>query len=76
MESIYFNVENFSGKQDLKRIKRGLDTLHGVTSVSVNAQDHRVAVDYDATGVDSRSVENCLHKLGYDFTRIAPESRE
>ena len=34
-ESAYFTVGGISGKHDVKEIKRGLDTLPGVLSVSV-----------------------------------------
>ena len=43
-ESAYFTVGGISGKHDVKEIKRGLDTLPGVLSVSVGGG--RVAVDY------------------------------
>lgn len=36
-QSAYFQVENLSGRRDVSRIKQGLDTISGVTSVSVNA---------------------------------------
>ena len=45
-ESAYMIVERVNGKHDLKEIKRGLDRLHGVTSVSVNPSHNLVAVDY------------------------------
>ena len=47
-ESAYFTVGGISGKHDVKEIKRGLDTLPGVLSVSVGGG--RVAVDFDTTG--------------------------
>ena len=44
-----FNVGGISGKHDVKDIKRGLDTLPGVLSVTVS-NESRVSVDFD-TGV-------------------------
>ena len=63
--SVYFQVENMADKKDVQTIKRELDTLRGVISVSTNAQTGRVAVDYDTTGVEQSRIEARLQKLGY-----------
>ena len=47
--STYFSLEHPASSHDAKELKRELDTLPGVTSVSVSGG--RLAVDYDSTGV-------------------------
>ena len=64
-ESAYFTIENLNGKHDLKEIKRELDTIRGVISVSVNTENHNVAVDFDNSGVSHDKIKNNLNKLGY-----------
>ena len=63
-ESAYFTVGGISGKHDVKEIKRGLDTLPGVLSVSVG-DGGRVAVDFDTTGVQSGRIQKQLADMGY-----------
>ena len=62
--SACFTVGGISGKHDVKDIKRGLDTLPGVLSVSVS-DDGRVAVDFDTTGVQSDRIGKQLADMGY-----------
>ena len=57
-ESAYFKIENLNGQHGSKQIKRELDTLKGVISVSVNTENHRVAVDFDSTGVSHKASSN------------------
>lgn len=63
--SIYFTLSKVDGKHDGKRIKKTLDTLPGVESVSVNADSGCVAVDYDTTGVLGARIQKQLEKAGY-----------
>ncbi len=65
--SIYFTLRNVDGKHEVKEIKRELDALPGVISVSVNDRSERVAVDFDTTGVKSINIERKLEKLGYEI---------
>lgn len=65
--SIYFTVDNVNGKHDIKEIKRELDTLPGVISVSVNDRAETIAVDFDTTGVKSDRIEKKLKTLGYEI---------
>ncbi len=65
-ESAYFIVDGIGGKHDIQAIKRGLDALGGVKSVSVNGNS--VAVDFDNTGVERESIESKIKKLGYDVS--------
>lgn len=62
-KSIYFALRPLSGHQ-AKAIKRELDTLPGVTSVSVSQAEGRVAVDYDSTGVQPDAIRRRLEDLG------------
>ena len=47
----------------MKEIKRGLDTLPGVLSVSVGGG--RVAVDFDTTGTRRDRIGKQLAEMGY-----------
>lgn len=72
--SIYFTMNKVDGKHDVKEIKKALDKLAGVESVSVNAETGRVAVDYDTTGVLSERIQKQLEKAGYQVTQSNLES--
>lgn len=63
--SAYFNLGDLPDKHDEKAIKRELDALPGVLSVSVGDSSGRVAVDYDTTGVQAGRIGKQLEKLGY-----------
>lgn len=70
-ESAYFIAENVSGRHGFVEIKRQLDALHGVQSVSLNAQNHLVAVHYDSAGISYDKIEHCLNSLGYQIAADA-----
>lgn len=70
LQSVYFEVKNVQDKHDLKQMKKGLDTLYGVLSVSVNKKDHRVGVDYDTTGVTEQQIEDYLKDRGYTVANV------
>ena len=70
-ESAYFIATSVNGKQDVKAIKRRLDALHGVHSVSVEPRHNLVCVDYDSSGVSYDNIENCLNKMGYQIAADA-----
>ena len=59
-----FTVGSISGKHDVKEIKRELDTLPGVLSVTVS-NESRVSVDFDTTGVQTGRIEKQLTDMGY-----------
>ena len=67
LQSVYFEVKNVQDKHDLKQMKKGLDTLYGVLSVSVNQKAHRVGVDYDTT---EQQIEDYLNDRGYTVTNV------
>lgn len=64
--SAYFTLQRLDGKHDEKTLKKGLDALPGVLSVSISENAHCVAVDFDTTGVQSGHIEKQLEKLGYE----------
>ncbi|MBE6948469.1 MAG: heavy-metal-associated domain-containing protein [Ruminococcaceae bacterium] len=65
--SMFFTLSNVNGKHDTKAIKKELDALPGVMSVSVNGNTNSVAVDYDTTGVQSERIEKQLKNIGYEI---------
>lgn len=63
--SAYFTIADLGGKHGVKELKRELDTLSGVISVSVSEKTNSVAVDYDTTGESSEKIEKKIKDLGY-----------
>lgn len=61
--STYFSLEHPANSHDAKELKRELDTLPGVTSVSVSGE--RLAVDYDSTGVRREDIRQKVQSLGF-----------
>ena len=64
--STIFSLENAVGKGDEQQLKQGLDTLPGVTSVSIRPSGC-VAVDYDTTGVRQAEICQKIQQLGYQL---------
>lgn len=64
--SAYFKVEDIKGNHGIKELKRELDTLRGVTSVSISAQSNSIAVDYDTTGESRDVIKEKIVQLGYN----------
>ena len=64
--SSYISLETAGDKQDEKLLKRGLDMLPGVTSVSLSGRGC-VAVDYDSTGVRQEEIRQKVQELGYQL---------
>jgi copper chaperone CopZ len=62
--SIYFDLENLDGKRGAAKVKRQLNTLPGVISVSINDNHKRVAVDFDTTGANQSQIRKQLDGLG------------
>lgn len=71
--SIYFTVDDVSGKHDVKQLKSEIGILHGVLSVSVNDRTERIAVDFDTTGTGRQQIRRVIEHLGY---QIREESLE
>lgn len=63
--SVYFSLDGGHDKHDKKQIKQALGALPGVLSVSVSSGSDRVAVDFDATGIQSGRIEKQLKEMGY-----------
>ena len=53
--STHFSLEQPADSHDVRQLKRELDTLPGVTSVSVSGT--RLAVDYDPSGVRREDIQ-------------------
>ena len=68
-----FTVGGISGKHDVKEIKRGLDTLPGVLSVTVS-NESRVSVDFDTTGVRIERIKKQLEKTGCRILDVQSET--
>ena len=62
--STYFSLEDPAGSHDVKRLKRELDSLPGVTAVSVSP-GWCLAVDYDSTGVRQADIQQKVQSLGF-----------
>jgi copper chaperone CopZ len=63
--SAYFTIDELGGKHGVKELKRELDALHGVLSVSVSEKTNSVAVDYDTTGENCERIQKKIQDLGY-----------
>lgn len=64
--SAYFSLEDPAGKHDAALLKRELDTLPGVTSVSVSGNGC-LAVDYDTSGVRQEQILQKIQELGFQL---------
>jgi Copper chaperone len=64
-KSIYFELPDLGVKHDMKVLKKGIDAIHGVVSVSVNTHDKKVAIDYDSTGTDGEKITEKIKELGF-----------
>ncbi|MGE4354354.1 MAG: heavy-metal-associated domain-containing protein [Oscillospiraceae bacterium] len=68
--SINYTVKDINGKHDVNELKRGLGSLSGVISVSVNNKNQKIAVDFDTTGVQPKQLEMKIEEMGYDITHM------
>lgn len=66
--SIYFSLNDLSGKRDVADIKQRIDQIPGVISVSVNRLDDKVAVDFDTSGTNQDKIREELTNLGFSIT--------
>ena len=60
--STYISLEAAQDRHDIKQLKRALDTLPGVTSVSIS-DNGCLAVDYDSTGVRQEQIRQEILRL-------------
>lgn len=70
-ESAYFMAKNSNGRHDRNELKKQLDRLSGVSSVSVNTENHLVAVDYDSSRVSYDQIENYINHMGFEIAADA-----
>ena len=71
--SAYFIVNDIPGRKDIKKIKKDLDKLDGVISVSMNTVKNSVAVDFDTTGIRKNQLFERLEDMGYDVSETRYE---
>ena len=64
--SAYFSLAGTGSQHDAKLLKRELDRLPGVTSVSIS-DNGCLAVDYDSTGVRQEQIRRKVLELGYQI---------
>ena len=64
--STYFSLEDAQDRHDVKKLKRELDALPGVTSVSVS-DGGCLAVDYDSTGVRQEQIRQKVLDMGFQL---------
>lgn len=63
--SVYFSLKQPGGPRDRETIKRKLDEIPGVLSVSVGRDNDRVTVDYDTTGTGPDQLRSKLGEWGF-----------
>jgi copper chaperone CopZ len=68
--SAYFTLGDLGGKHGVKELKRALDMLGGVISVSVSQKSGSVAVDYDSTGESCERIQKKITDLGYNVLDV------
>lgn len=71
LKSAYFQSLDGVSKHDTKEIKKLLDTLPGVTSVSVNEKVGHITVDYDSSAVNQDRIQETLSPLGLSMEEQA-----
>lgn len=64
-QSAFFRVPDLGGSHGSKDIKKSIDGIRGVISVSVNASTNKVAVDYDSTGTTCDEIKSEIEKSGF-----------
>lgn len=72
-QSAYFRLPNLAGDHASKVIKKEIDSIRGVISVSVNVSSNKVAVDYDSTGTSCEEIKDKIEKSGFETQLIANE---
>lgn len=71
--SVYFTLGGSCNKQDAKAIKRELDALPGVRSVSISGSVDRVAVDFDTSGIRPERIQKRLEDMGCQVLNSEPD---
>lgn len=68
--SAEYIVDDIGGKHGVKALKRNLDALPGVISVSVSESRGNVTVDYDTTGESCEKIEKSIRDMGYQIKDV------
>ncbi len=63
--SVYFSLGVGHQKSEIGHIRRALQQIPGVNSVSFSRNDGRLAVDYDNHGADVDRIESKMKEMGY-----------
>ena len=66
-ETVNLQVDGMSCSHCVSTVKKALDQIHGVISVSVSLDDGIVAVDYDTTGTNVDKIKETITDAGYDI---------
>lgn len=69
-QSAYFKIPGLAGKHNVKELKNSLAKVRGITSVSIQTEMDRIAVDYDSTGTNPGEIGKRIHMLGMDARLI------
>ncbi|HEX3026567.1 MAG TPA: heavy metal-associated domain-containing protein [Clostridia bacterium] len=64
-QSVYYSLDDIVTRHDAKALKKGIDQISGVISVSVNTHDKKIAVDYDSTGTNGPEIMDKISRLGF-----------
>lgn len=64
-QSVYYSLDDIVTRHDAKALKKGIDQISGVISVSVNTHDKKIAVDYDSTGTNDSEIMDKISRLGF-----------
>lgn len=65
LASSRFYVPELGGRHGVKKLKRELDKIPGVTSVAVNEATGQVAVDYDDTATGEQEIRQIIADMGF-----------
>ena len=69
--SLHYRLEDITGKHDVKTLKRELDTLPGVCSVSIQAGTSHLTVDFDKTALTPEQIAGKLSELGFSAAEVS-----
>jgi len=65
-ETANIQVRGMSCEHCAKAVKKELDKIPGVMSVSVSVDEGTVSVDYDSTGTNLEQIKEGINEAGYE----------
>lgn len=65
-ETANLHVDGMSCSHCVNSVKKALDKISGVSSVSVSIDDGTVTVDYDETGTNIEQIKEAINEAGYE----------